>query len=730
MISNETEERVARLLLVLAEGERGVEISRQVLSDNFDFDPFQIFAYLDVDGKNRICSGDILNYLRNKGTFATPNEAELIILFYDQDGDGLLSFSEFLNMIKSVKSIKKRTETNASGELSFNIDYSLTKLLEKEIEFSRKVIPLLEDLQFRTDFNIHAIFHLIAGCHAIFSCEVKEFLEANNASYLESDIINIMRRLDLNRDGRVDLCEIHALLGFPNFMVCSNHCSCGCCTCCGNINCCSICCPHHHHHHHHVCHCGCSPCRSRSASGSPSPLRNSQSRSPRGNYSPRGGNDNELRRISPNLSLRRSPERQYSPRRRSPSPNMNSSMNNNFNDNFNPQGSRMDNKEITKISPNLALRRSPERHYSPNRSRSPSPPIEQIPMNDNYNPQGSRMNNNESTQISPSLALRKSPERKYSPRRNNSPSPPPMNEAPINQEINNENPNGVNDNQIRRISPNLSLRRSPERKFSPNGNKSLSPDNDQMQNNPQGNNLSNSNNNLRSFKPNEPIPGEEKETFLNYLMKVMSMEGAIEKNKINLADKNDFNVEDAFRIFELDGRGYLTEEDIDYGLNQLEVPHTESDVRLLMKRFDNQKQGVINFGDFFDIVTPFEKDYRNIVEIRPPNSCCACRCPGVFSVPTRVYLKNLFTMIIESERRLNEDRKEMVMTRARMPGIFKEMDRFNYGYFREDDLGEYLKSNHALSSGKEKDLLFIRLDKNRNGKVEKYEVDDEIKPIY
>ena len=46
MLSVETEARVAKLLLSLAEGERSVEISRQVLSDNYDFDPYQIFRLL------------------------------------------------------------------------------------------------------------------------------------------------------------------------------------------------------------------------------------------------------------------------------------------------------------------------------------------------------------------------------------------------------------------------------------------------------------------------------------------------------------------------------------------------------------------------------------------------------------------------------------------------------------------------------------------------------------
>ena len=53
----------------------------------------------------------------------------------------------------------------------------------------------------------------------------------------------------------------------------------------------------------------------------------------------------------------------------------------------------------------------------------------------------------------------------------------------------------------------------------------------------------------------------EKNQFVDYLKMVMDAESKVERAKIDLALRGDFNVEDAFRVFELDGRGFLTEED-------------------------------------------------------------------------------------------------------------------------------------------------------------------------
>ena len=51
MNSIETEKRLSKLMMQLAEGERTIEISRQVLSDLYDFNAYQIFKNLDIEGK-------------------------------------------------------------------------------------------------------------------------------------------------------------------------------------------------------------------------------------------------------------------------------------------------------------------------------------------------------------------------------------------------------------------------------------------------------------------------------------------------------------------------------------------------------------------------------------------------------------------------------------------------------------------------------------------------------
>ena len=232
------------------------------------------------------------------------------------------------------------------------------------------------------------------------------------------------------------------------------------------------------------------------------------------------------------------------------------------------------------------------------------------------------------------------------------------------------------------------------------------------------------------FKDNNKYNAYEQGQFNDFLKKLMEIESEIEQVKIDLSSNQDFNCEDAFRIFELDGRGIIDKNDLKYGLNLLNVYPTELELRLLIKRFDLQKIGVITFEDFFDIVVPFEKIYRTTIEKRLPRSCCPCRCINVFSFGTINSLKNLFNLIIKAENTINNIRRNMGSLRIRLRDIFGLIDKMKRGYFNNNDFLLYLQQEGILYDDKDADLLFIRLDKNRNGKIDYREIEDELQTLY
>ena len=252
-----------------------------------------------------------------------------------------------------------------------------------------------------------------------------------------------------------------------------------------------------------------------------------------------------------------------------------------------------------------------------------------------------------------------------------------------------------------------------------------------------GSNINQSNQlNEPNDKPNPPVQTEnsyfsyEQNQFNDFLKKLMEVESKIEDAKINLALNPDFNCDDAFSLFEENDKGYLDENDLKNGLNFIGISPTDEEIRLLMKRFDLQKGGRITYADFFDIVVPFEKNYRMRVENRNPHYLYPWKKEDLFRPNTINELKELFNLIINLEIEVNNMRKLFGTLRLNLRNIFGQVDKNNAGHFLSDELIEYLDNNRLLVNRRDPDLLFIRLDKNRNGKIEFSEVEDELQTLY
>lgn len=85
----------------------------------------------------------------------------------------------------------------------------------------------------------------------------------------------------------------------------------------------------------------------------------------------------------------------------------------------------------------------------------------------------------------------------------------------------------------------------------------------------------------------------EEENFIAYLRELLDLENQLERAKCDNIIKADFNVEDAFIIFEVDRRGYLSDLDLKYGLNSLDIFPTQDEINLLVKRFNRNGDGFL-----------------------------------------------------------------------------------------------------------------------------------------
>ena len=516
MISKELNSSLIKFLSEIISGENSVQINREVLSESADFDAHQIFNYLLSTDENNITILDIKKYLNENGIEILEQEAKLIILFYDINLDGKLSFDEFVNFVRSEKSsLNNKTFRIQDTNLSFSINYSLCKLFQIEIAVTKRILNVLKELKSRKDFNVHDIFHTLKSNTFITLQSLKNYLIKNNLDFLDSDIKLLMNRLDINKDGKVDLCEFHSLLGFDKCQytyLCRQKCT----------------------------NCGISYCK-----------------------------DCFLEKHGCDLI--------HNP--------------------LDKRNNKLDKKE----------------------------------------------------------------------------------------NIENKNPNIII--------------------------------NEEKENNE---NINNKNNNINSVTKENSIEIKELNDYIKFLLKG---ENKIENIKINLSKIQDFSVEDAFRIFEKNGRGYLDRDDIKYGLSVLNLYPSEYNLDLFIKRYDLQKKGFISYEDFFDMVVPFEKEYRLNMNKRIPKSNCP---QSYLGKEINNMLNTLFKFLIDFENKANIEKKSLNID---FKDVFNELDTEKQGYFNFENFLEYLKGYELIEENINPDLLYIRLDKNRNGIIDLEEFAEEMIPL-
>ena len=91
----------------------------------------------------------------------------------------------------------------------------------------------------------------------------------------------------------------------------------------------------------------------------------------------------------------------------------------------------------------------------------------------------------------------------------------------------------------------------------------------------------------------------------------------------------------------------------------------------------------------------------------------------------------LFSDIIEYERQLNNLRHMLTTYHAEFVNLFYEISGgVSNSYFTFDNLENYFKKMNIMSHyAKHFKLLFIKLDRNRTGKIELFELSDELTPV-
>ena len=203
----------------------------------------------------------------------------------------------------------------------------------------------------------------------------------------------------------------------------------------------------------------------------------------------------------------------------------------------------------------------------------------------------------------------------------------------------------------------------------------------------------------------------------------------LESVKNNLALKHDFNLIDAFRMFDAHDRGAFTQMDLENTLSKLGVRTSHEENYLLIKHFSRLQDSRLRFSDFSEMLTPKQEEYSRIMRNKS-----ALNIPGldrfkVFARDTVNVLVSAFRVLFEAELSAEQQRQRL----NRLPGfnlyqVFNYFDKDKNGFITITEFQQALSVFRVMVNGKDMQCVMQKFDKNCDGRVSYSEFVEEITP--
>lgn len=218
MLLKETKLRLLDLFTSFAEEEKDLEQLRQNLCETACFEPYIAFRRIDSSNLGFLSTSNLLEFLSSYNFFHNHQNIQFYINHYDQDYDKKLSYSEFLQSVLpldnselrfsiSQRPIKKLEDFNEG--IIQKIEKKLAFLINREINFYIKFEKEKLNLISYSNFDIFHIFQSLAlrDREEIGFEDLKVFFFKNSFEIKDNDILLILRRIDLNGDGKIEFHE-------------------------------------------------------------------------------------------------------------------------------------------------------------------------------------------------------------------------------------------------------------------------------------------------------------------------------------------------------------------------------------------------------------------------------------------------------------------------------------------------------------------------------------------
>ena len=218
-IIDEEEQKFLTYLKALIKSEREIEFARRDLMRQKDFNGEDAFRLFEVRGTGVVTIPDLIFGLKLLGVKHNQKQVKLLMNVYDLDGNGVLNYSDFFDMVIAYKDEDRKEEERRRANRNIgNRDINIFSLLTRELYKKLFLVIIeeeerLEELKLKLEINddlIKGIFNRIS-LDGDFICDKYEFVNyclRNKVCKEKKDAYLAFIRLNRKRDGGLDIKDI------------------------------------------------------------------------------------------------------------------------------------------------------------------------------------------------------------------------------------------------------------------------------------------------------------------------------------------------------------------------------------------------------------------------------------------------------------------------------------------------------------------------------------------
>jgi Ca2+-binding EF-hand superfamily protein len=209
---------------------------------------------------------------------------------------------------------------------------------------------------------------------------------------------------------------------------------------------------------------------------------------------------------------------------------------------------------------------------------------------------------------------------------------------------------------------------------------------------------------------------------VNVFKQQIELDREIERSKQKLTLQHDFNLQDAFAMFDPLNKSYIGAYDLERAMANFRVYAGKDEPDLLIRHFTKglSRMGYAEFGKVF---TSREPEYARMLNSRPREG------RRVFSFETETKMQDLLRLHLRAESMAESLRQRLSSTHEfSLHRAFNDLDIDRNGYITLNEFESMLRHHGFPATTQDLQLLLERYDKNGDGRVSYGEFVQEVTP--